>query len=61
MTGNKPEANEVAGFPTKTRVTREIPPDTRLQLIMGECIGDSVPVIFSSLGCPHGRGGGSVA
>ena len=47
---NKPEASEVAGFPTETRVTREIPPDTQLQVIIGECIGGSVPVIFSSLG-----------
>ena len=49
LTGQKPEPSEVAGFPTKTRVTREVPPDPQLQLIIGECIGGSVPVIFSSL------------
>ena len=39
-----------AGFPTKTSVTREIPPDTRLQQIIGECIRGSVSVIFITLG-----------
>ena len=46
---DRQQPSEVAGFPTKTRVTREIPPDTRLQLIIGKCIGGSIPVIFSSM------------
>ena len=30
-------ARELPGFPTKTRVTREIPVDTRLQQTIGDC------------------------
>ena len=36
-------------FAIKTRVTREIPHDMRIWKIVGDCIGDSIPVVFSSI------------
>ena len=50
---NSQVLNLLLRFPTKTRVTREIPSDTRLQETIGKTIGGSVPDISSSMEVPE--------